>query len=99
MICRRRRFAWGAAVFLLAMMVATPLEVAIVSIVFTHPAFMLGLTLPDTLGIAAALLLGSIALGLVMVGVIPRVLSRLIEPGKVYPLFGFHYALQRTILR
>jgi non-ribosomal peptide synthetase-like protein len=98
-LSRRRRIGFNAVVALLAMLVGAPLQVAIVSIVFTHPWFVHGLTLPDALGIAAALMLGLIALSLVVVGVVPRALSRLLEPGRVYPLFGLHYALQRLILR
>jgi non-ribosomal peptide synthetase-like protein len=30
---------------------------------------------------------------------VPRALSRFIEPDKVYPLYGFHYSVQRTITR
>ncbi|MGW1802734.1 Pls/PosA family non-ribosomal peptide synthetase [Streptomyces sp. NPDC001984] len=40
---------------------------------------------------------GSLLVGLLVVGTVPRVLNRAIEPGKVYPLYGFHYGIQRAI--
>ncbi len=46
-----------------------------------------------------SLLIGGIVAGLVAVAVIPRLLNLLLFPGKVYPLYGFHYATQRIISR
>ncbi|HJR69943.1 MAG TPA: Pls/PosA family non-ribosomal peptide synthetase, partial [Gammaproteobacteria bacterium] len=40
---------------------------------------------------------GAVLLGLVAVGVVPRALRVLIEPDRVYPLYGFHYAVHRVI--
>ncbi len=81
------------------MFVIAPLQVSIVSIILTHPAFVDGLPITLALTIAAALLFGVIAVSLVVVGIVPRLLSRMLEPGKVYPLFGFHYGLYRIIFR
>src|SRR4028118_1979904 len=39
------------------------------------------------------------AVGFLFVTTVPRLLSVLITPGHVYPLYGFHYSVQRTITR
>ena len=51
------------------------------------------------LAVTAAAFLGAILAGLVIAGTVPRLLSRALAPGKVYPLYGIHYALQRAISR
>ena len=63
-------------------------------------AGMAGWALPvGVLAITAAAFLGAILAGLVIAGTVPRLLSRALKPGKVYPLYGIHYALQRTVSR
>ena len=37
--------------------------------------------------------------GLLVVSTVPRLLSRALTPGKVYPLYGFHRTLQRIVAR
>jgi non-ribosomal peptide synthetase-like protein len=49
--------------------------------------------------VASVLFFGSILAGLLVVVTVPRLLNRLIEPGRVYRLYGFHYAVHRTIER
>jgi non-ribosomal peptide synthetase-like protein len=45
------------------------------------------------------LFFGAILVGLVFVGTVPRLLNLFIKPDKVYPLYGFHYWVQRAISR
>ena len=45
------------------------------------------------------LFFGAVLVGLVSVGTVPRLLNRFITPDKVYPLYGFHYWVQRAIAR
>jgi non-ribosomal peptide synthetase-like protein len=45
------------------------------------------------------LLFGSLLVGLLVVSTVPRVLDRAITPGRVYPLYGFHYSIHRAIAR
>jgi non-ribosomal peptide synthetase-like protein len=52
-----------------------------------------------TLVISAVLFFGAVLVGLVFVGTVPRLLNLFITPDKVYPLFGFHYWVQRAIAR
>jgi non-ribosomal peptide synthetase-like protein len=53
----------------------------------------------DALVISAALFFGVTLVGLVSLGAVPRVLNLFIKPGKVYPLYGFHYRIMRAIGR
>jgi non-ribosomal peptide synthetase-like protein len=45
------------------------------------------------------LYLGTYVVGLLFVTTVPRLLSVFITPGQVYPLYGFHYSVQRTITK
>ena len=45
------------------------------------------------------LVFGGIAVGLLLVGTVPRLLNRAIKPDRVYPLYGFHYGVHRAIGR
>ncbi|MGH4025687.1 MAG: Pls/PosA family non-ribosomal peptide synthetase, partial [Pseudonocardiaceae bacterium] len=55
------------------------------------------LSVGTLLVISLALFLGSVLTGLAVVVTIPRVLNLLITPGKVYPLYGFHYFVHGMI--
>jgi non-ribosomal peptide synthetase-like protein len=48
---------------------------------------------------ALVLVLGSILAGLLVTFTVPRVLSLAITPGRVYPLYGLHDSLHRTVAR
>ena len=51
----------------------------------------------DALLVSVVLFFGAVIAGLLLVVTVPRVLSVFITPGKVYPLYGFHYLIQRWI--
>jgi non-ribosomal peptide synthetase-like protein len=53
----------------------------------------------DALTVSAVLFFSAILFGLVFVAVVPRLLNRFLQPGKVYPLYGFHYWVQRAVTR
>ncbi|GAA3045496.1 hypothetical protein GCM10010464_07220 [Pseudonocardia yunnanensis] len=53
----------------------------------------------DALVVSAVLFFGAMLVGLVLVGTVPRVLNLLIKPDTIYPLYGFHYWVQRAIAR
>ncbi|SDM99057.1 Pls/PosA family non-ribosomal peptide synthetase [Streptomyces wuyuanensis] len=61
---------------------------------FTSPGFYL-----DALIASFVAFFGGLLAALVTANAVPRVLRRLIEPGRVYPLFGVHHGLQRTLTR
>lgn len=62
------------------------------TVAFTSPAFY-----TDALATSLVVCFGAVLVGLLVVGTVPRVLHRAIRPGKVYPLYGFHYGIQRAI--
>jgi non-ribosomal peptide synthetase-like protein len=53
----------------------------------------------DALVLSGALFFGAVIVGLVFMGTVPRLLNLAITPDKVYPLYGFHYWVQRAIAR
>ncbi|WP_407698343.1 Pls/PosA family non-ribosomal peptide synthetase [Streptomyces marianii] len=61
---------------------------------FTSPGFYL-----DALIASFVAFFGGLLVGLVIVNAVPRLLRLVIEPGRVYPLFGVHHGLQRSLTR
>ncbi|MEU9187815.1 Pls/PosA family non-ribosomal peptide synthetase [Streptomyces sp. NPDC048484] len=53
----------------------------------------------EALCLSLALFVGSIVIGFAVVTVVPRLLNRFLEPDRVYPLYGFHYSVQRAVAR
>lgn len=51
----------------------------------------------DALAVSFLLLFVITPLGFLLLATVPRLLSRTIEPDKVYPLYGFHYGVHRAI--
>lgn len=47
--------------------------------------------------LVSLLFFAAVPLGLLFQATVPRLLSRTITPGKVYPLYGFHYTVHRLI--
>ena len=47
--------------------------------------------------VSLGLYFATLAIGLVAVGVIPRVANLALQPGRLYRLYGFHYAMQRLV--
>ncbi|MER5519453.1 Pls/PosA family non-ribosomal peptide synthetase [Streptomyces sp. NPDC002763] len=55
--------------------------------------------LPDALVLSLVLFFGFVVLGLLVLCTVPRLVGLVLRPDKVYPLYGFHYVLQRTTAR
>jgi non-ribosomal peptide synthetase-like protein len=53
----------------------------------------------DVAAVSFALFFGGVLGGLAVVVTVPRLLNLALQPDKVYPLYGFHYGLQRLIAR
>lgn len=53
----------------------------------------------ESLGFSLAAYAAFLVLGFLGVSVLPRLLGRMLRPDQVYPLYGFHYSLQRAIAR
>jgi non-ribosomal peptide synthetase-like protein len=53
----------------------------------------------DAAIVSAVLFFGAVLVGLLFVGTVPRLLNLFIQPGRTYPLYGFHYGIHRIIGR
>lgn len=51
----------------------------------------------DALAFSLVVFFGALPLGLLLMVTVPRLLNRTITPGRVYPLYGFHYGAHRAI--
>ncbi|MEU0965315.1 Pls/PosA family non-ribosomal peptide synthetase [Streptomyces sp. NPDC005917] len=52
--------------------------------------------LPDALVLSLVLFFGFVVLGLLVLCTVPRLAGLVVKPDQVYPLYGFHYVLQRA---
>jgi non-ribosomal peptide synthetase-like protein len=108
---RSRRVSYSLAQLLAALLVTLPLAIggfALLLIAFpqldellTSGELALGgwLLYAEALAGSAVLVLGTLSVSLLVVTTVPRVLHRGLTPGRVYPLYGFHYSLHRGIAR
>jgi non-ribosomal peptide synthetase-like protein len=105
---RTRRAVYAVARLLVTLAVAGPLAAAAVCIEFAHPALLARLPGAsarrltwaadvDALVAATALVLLLVLGGLLVAASVPRIASRWLRPGPVYPLYGPRYVLQRTV--
>ena len=105
-----RRAAAATVRLLLEFAVAAPAAMAVATLLLAPPAQLTQLLngqtdltswapYRDALIIAALLVFGLLLPGLLIVSTVPRLLSRALKPGKVYPLYGFHRTLQRIVSR
>ncbi|MDF2267631.1 phosphopantetheine-binding protein [Streptomyces coacervatus] len=106
-----RRAAYGLAGLLQMLVIYVPLAVGGTYLLLTLvPALdkLLDPTAEDlgsaafyaeALGFSLAAYAGFLVLGLAAVSLLPRALSPLLRPDRVYPLYGFRYSVQRAIAR
>ncbi len=98
-VSRRRQVSYAARRLLLLALVLGPLEAAVMALLLAHPGVAEHLSVVAVAMIAALALLGSLLISLVLAIGVPRLFTRVVEPGKTYPLYGFHYSVQRIIAR
>ncbi|WP_181770589.1 Pls/PosA family non-ribosomal peptide synthetase [Amycolatopsis pittospori] len=101
---RLRPFAFCVSSLLLLLLVTLPATLGGADVLterwftasadFTNWAFY-----RDQIVNSALLYFGALLLGLAVVLTIPRLLNRFLRPDRVYPLYGRHFAIQRTIAR
>ncbi|MBL3671712.1 peptide synthetase, partial [Streptomyces sp. M2CJ-2] len=53
----------------------------------------------DALIVSCGLFFSLVGVGLLVLFTVPRLLNLLVEPDRVYPLYGFHYSTHRAIAR
>ena len=106
-----RRILFPVLQLLNLLVVATPLLVGGAFLVFAAVPGLVALLQPQPLALTSLkfyaealtasylLFFGAVLVGLLVVATVPRLLSLAIKPNKVYPLYGFHYWLHRTIAR
>jgi non-ribosomal peptide synthetase-like protein len=94
-----RRAGYSIGLLLVLLVALGPFEAAVATLGLAHLPLVVHPTYGDVLAIAAVLFFGALLVGLVVVATVPRLLTRFLEPGMVYPLYGFHYAVARTISR
>ncbi|WP_407699946.1 Pls/PosA family non-ribosomal peptide synthetase [Streptomyces liliiviolaceus] len=106
-----RRVGYGLATLLQTLLVTMPLLVGGTYLLLTVAPSLDVLLNPETQNITSgrfyaeafalsvALFVGFVVVGFAVVTVVPRLLNRFLEPDRVYPLYGFHYSVQRTVAR
>ncbi len=106
--CGTMRRAWFALASLLQLFfLYTPLAVGGMYMVFSEvpairkrlestAALTLSELVSDALVVSLVLFLGFITLGLAALCTLPRLLSLAVRPDRVYPLYGFPYAVHRA---
>jgi non-ribosomal peptide synthetase-like protein len=106
-----RRVAYAALHLSTALAVHSPLALGVLALVLTRAPGLAALVdagsrgftswafYRDALMASFVLFFGFALVGLVVVMTVPRVLNLALTPDKVYPLYGFHYGIQRTIAR
>jgi non-ribosomal peptide synthetase-like protein len=89
----RRRVLYSVAQSLKLLVLELPLAVGGLGVLLVR--------LPHLNVFVASLVLffGSLLVGLAVVVTVPRLLNLALQPGKVYPLYGFHYGVHRAITR
>ncbi|MCQ4210969.1 Pls/PosA family non-ribosomal peptide synthetase [Streptomyces longispororuber] len=106
-----RRVTFALTGLLQALLVIMPLTVGGTYLLLTEMPALDVLLAPDTqdltsaafyaeaLGLSIAGFLAFLVVGFATVSLLPRALRPLLRPGRTYPLYGFHYSVQRTIAR
>ena len=98
--CGRARRAWYAAVRAgVAFGVAGPLEAVVAILLLARPPVVRAVPETDAELIAAVVYGGLLATGLLVAATVPRLLTRLLTPGRTYPLYGFRYTIYRLLVR
>ncbi|MGI9611699.1 MAG: Pls/PosA family non-ribosomal peptide synthetase [Acidimicrobiales bacterium] len=105
----RRRAVYGAFQLLNPLLLTGPIALTIAILLIAEIPQLMAIVDPANSGltgaalvwnavaVSTALLVGSIILGLLIVGTVPRYLNRFLEPDKTYPIFGIHYFIHRLI--
>ncbi|GJF03981.1 Pls/PosA family non-ribosomal peptide synthetase [Pseudonocardia sp. D17] len=60
----------------------------------TDPGFYLGVAV-----LSLALYFGGVLFAILVMATVPRLLRRVVRPGRTYPLYGIHWAAQRALTR
>ncbi|MFJ5302531.1 Pls/PosA family non-ribosomal peptide synthetase [Streptomyces sp. NPDC088350] len=106
-----RRFGYGLVAVLQMLLVYVPLAIGGTYLMLTVVPALDRLLDPNTkdlgsagfygeaLGLSLVAFVGFVVLGFAAVSLLPRLLRPLLRPDRVYPLYGFHYSVQRAVAR
>ena len=94
-----RAVRYSAGRLLLVALVLGPVEAAASALLLTHPRLVDHLPVLAVPAIAGALVLGAALISLVVAIGVPRLLTRALEPERVYPVYGRHFSVQRLVAR
>ncbi|MGW7287322.1 Pls/PosA family non-ribosomal peptide synthetase [Streptomyces sp. NPDC054847] len=106
-----RRAVHSVLLVLTALLVYVPLTVGCLDVLLSRAPQLTTMLEPgpaalgewvfyaDLLAFTAVVFFGGVPLTLVVLVTVPRLLSPLVKPGRVYPLYGFHHAVHRATLR
>ncbi|PYP07283.1 MAG: peptide synthetase, partial [Gemmatimonadetes bacterium] len=97
-VSRWRRTVSGALTLLVILFIYVPLLEGGLDMlsVWVSARVETGLVI-RALAISFVLFFGLVLLGLLAIGIVPRVLSSVLKPDTVYPLYGFRYSMYRII--
>jgi len=96
--CGTVRRAWYAGIRLvLAILVAGPVAAAAGVLLLARPPVLSAVPEPEWIGAGEAAYCALLVAGLLVAATVPRLLARLLKPGQAYPLYGFHYTVQRLV--
>ena len=93
-----RRHLYGCGKLLVSLATVGALEAVLATALVSH-RWLHGVSELDALGLAAILTLALPVAALIVAVTVPRTLSRLLTPGRVYPLYGVHWTAQRIVSR
>ena len=94
-----RRACYASLAFLSILFVHMPLLLAGLDLLFVAVSSLVRGLFAEALAFSAMLFFGMVLIGLLAVGIVPRLLSLFIEPDRVYPLYGFRYGVHRMMAR
>jgi non-ribosomal peptide synthetase-like protein len=108
-VSQARRVSYGAMRLIVALFIAGPLAFVVFGLLFSRPAplyLWFGLPDPaslsfyrDALLISTIAFFGAIIAVAVVTATVPRFLSRILKEERIYPLYGWHYMIQRAVAR
>lgn len=104
-----RRFSHGVLQVLVVLLVYVPLSLGAVGLLLSAAPHVAAVLEPgptalttwtfyaETVTASLVLFFGAIPVGMLLIATVPRLLSRTITPGRVYPLYGVRYGAQRMV--
>ena len=96
--CGTVRRATSAALTLIGILFLwAPLLELGLSLLFVEVSSLVQGLVVQALAFSGVFVLGGVLVGLLTVGIVPRLLRVFIKPDTVYPLYGFHYTVYRVI--